>query len=87
MRDSIGLENQFDVFVKVMQDAISCLHLFRPYILLLGTSRKALRDIHTNICLTTKQFIRISYAHVLSLEVVALVIKNHEFGQEVFLPQ
>ena len=30
---SIRMENQYDVFVKVMQDGISCFHLFRSYIL------------------------------------------------------
>ena len=84
IRASFRLENQYNVFVKVTQDGISCFHLLRSYILFMrqpqvGTSRKALWEIHTNFCLTTMQFTLISYAHVLSLELAALAITCQAF--------
>ena len=65
IRASIRVENQYDDFVNVMQDSIARFHLFRFYIhfirqLLIGSSHKALWEIHTNFCLTTMQFTRIS---------------------------
>ena len=33
IRDSIQLENWYDLFVKVMQDGMACFHLFWFYIL------------------------------------------------------
>ena len=61
----IRMENQYDDFLKVMQDNAACFHLFRFYIHFtqqpkFGSSRKALWETHTNFWLTTMQFTRIS---------------------------
>ena len=90
IRASFRLENQCDVFIKVLQDGISCFHLFRSYILFMrqpqvGTSRKALWEIHQFFCLTTMHFSRISNAHVLSLELAALAITCQAFQFMYFM--
>ena len=65
-----GWKNQYDVFVKVLHDGISCFHLLRSYILFYATTVSRNEPQSTQ----TMQFTRISYVHVLWLELAALAI-------------
>ena len=74
IRASIRLKNQYDVFVKVMQYVKACFQPFRSYILfkrqpLVGGAAKHYGRFTPIFAI---QFTRISYAHVLSLELAEL---------------
>ena len=76
---SIRVENQYDDFVKVMQDSTACFHLLRFYIFILYDNR-SLDRAAKHFC-SSPEF----PLHVLSLELAALainlvghVIKSHK---------
>ena len=76
---SIRLEDQFDIFVKVIQDGTYLVFIYLGLIYTFYATTvsrnepESLWEIHNNFCLTTMQFTRISYAHVLSLCVIVRV--------------